>query len=92
MEYIAQDKTSTDADYLEDLVKDKLISESALKKVWMEHIRVRLGFGVPHMRLLTKKQPLKVHVEVIEKAPLADTLTSLLFSMMDAGMKDKGKG
>ena len=44
------------------------------------------------MRQLTKKQPLKVHVKVIKKGLPVDTLTSLLFSTMEAGTKDKGKG
>ena len=39
-----------------------------------------------------KKPPPKVHVEVIEKGPLADMLTSSLFGTMEVGMKAQAKG
>ena len=44
-----------------------------------------------HMRLLTKKTPPKVHVEVIKKGPLVDPLSSLLFGTTDGVTKDKDK-
>ena len=44
-----------------------------------------------HMRLLTKKPPPKVHVEVIKKGPLVDPLSSSLFGTTDGGTKDKDK-
>ena len=44
------------------------------------------------MQPLIKKQPPKVQVEVIKKGPLVDTLTSSLFSIMEADTKDEGKG
>ena len=45
-----------------------------------------------HMRVLTKKPPPKVHVNVIKKGPLVDPLSSSLFGTTDGGMKDKDKG
>ena len=107
MEYTAWDKTLVDSDYLEELVKNKLISESATpKQVWMEHPRFQKYSLVSfqsalnkvknkyqfHMRLPTKKPTPKVNVKVIKKGPPVDSLMSSLFSMMDAGMKDEGKG
>ena len=44
------------------------------------------------MRPPTKKPPLKDHVEVIKKGPLADPLSSSLFSTTDGGIKHKDKG
>ena len=76
-EYIARDKTSVDTDYLEELVKNKLISESAApKKVSFDHPRF-MKYSLQsfqstltkakvkyqfHTQPLTKKPPLKVEV------------------------------
>ena len=107
LEYIAWDKSSEDTEYLEELVKNKLISESAApKKVWTENSRF-LKYSSDsfqsalnkaknkyqfHMRPPTKNPPLKVHVEVIKKGPLADPLSSSSFITTNGGMKDKTKG
>ena len=39
-----------------------------------------------------KKQPPKVHAEVIKKGPPVGTLANSLFSMMETDMKDECKG
>ena len=106
-EYIAWDKTSVDTEYSEELVKNKLISDStAPKKVWTENSRF-LKYSLDsfqsahkkvknkdqfHMRPLTKNPPLKVHVKVIKKNPPVDPLSSSLFGTTDGGTRDKDKG
>ena len=97
VQYIIWDKMLVDADYLEELVKNQLISESAApKKVWMEHPRLQKYILVSFQSALNKnlknkyqfhtqppikKQPLKVHAQV-----------SSLFSMMETDSKDECKG
>ena len=92
-------------DYLEELVKNKLISYSAANKVRREHPRFvkyslqsfwsalnkAKGKYQFHSQPPMKKAPPSVHVEVIEKGPLADMLTGSLFGTMEAGMKAQAK-
>ena len=65
MQYIAWDKTSVDADFLEELVKTNFISESAApKKVWMEHPRLQKYSLVSFSSALSKvKNKYQFHMQ-----------------------------
>ena len=107
-EYIAWDKNLVCTKYLEEFEKNKLISESAVPKVWMENnrfvkyslvsfqsalIKVKNKYQF-HTRPPTKVllKVPKVNIEVMKKGPAPDPQYSSLFGTADGGIRDKGKG